>query len=76
MPLSEVTTNLRDMPQTNYDTRRHTVQDATILTSRTEYEIRDAIDKGELPASVEGQQYQIRTDDLAVWATSLEQASS
>jgi excisionase family DNA binding protein len=50
------------------------VRDASELTSLSEYEIRNAINKGELSARRVGRRLVILTDDLRSWLDSLEHA--
>ena len=50
------------------------VRDAAALTSLSEYEIRNAINKGDLPARKVGRRLVILTDDLRAWLEALEPA--
>lgn len=46
------------------------VKDAAALTSFSEYEIRDAINRGELPHLRRGRRYAILVSDLTAWLQS------
>ena len=50
------------------------VRDVAALTSLSEYEIRNAINKGDLPARKVGRRLVILTDDLRAWLEALEPA--
>lgn len=50
------------------------VRDAASLTSFSEYEIRNAINKNELPAIRRGRRLAILTTDLELWLKALPKA--
>lgn len=50
------------------------VRDAAALTSLSEYEIRTAVSKGELPAGRRGRRIFIFPEDLTAWLRSLPKA--
>lgn len=50
------------------------VRDAALLTSFSEYEIRNAINKGELPAIKRGRRLAILLPDLTAWLNALPKA--
>lgn len=52
------------------------VKDAAVLTSFSEYEIRDAINKGELPAIRRGRRLAILVPDLTAWLNGHERVAS
>ena len=55
------------MAPSNPSVLRHTVQDAAILTSLSDWTIRDAIHKGDLPADRNGRRFEILHEDLTAW---------
>lgn len=69
--MSVVTSNLRVMNSPHPDSLSLSVRQASLLTSLSEWDIRELVNKGEIPARRRGRRILIERDALVAWFRSL-----